>query len=339
MLYVTTRDRSHPCTTQQILLENRSTDGGFYIPFKMPSFSKEDIDLLAEKSFGQCVADILNLLFDADLSGWDIDFCIGRYPVRLEPLNSRIVIGEAWHNPDWDYARLVRNLAKLICQNNTDPGEWMKIGIRIAVLFGTYGQLLRHGIQLADIAAVSGDFSIPMSAWYARKLGLPIGNIVCICNENKSVWDLICYGQMRTDILSISTALEEADVAIPEGLERLICECGGNDEVFQYLDAYRSGRMYTADDAMFKQLQKGLHVSVVSTSRIQETISGVYRTHSYLMTSATALAYAGLMDYRSRTGETRTGIVWSEKSPIHTVGHISKALGISEYELLQKLSK
>ena len=92
-------------------------------------------------------------------------------------------------------------------------------------------------------------------------------------------------------------------------------------------------------DTMLKQLRKGLFVSVVSSQRIQKTISGVCSSHSYVMTPATALAYAGLMDYRAKSGETNPGIIWSEKSPVHETLRISQALGMSQQELQHKLDE
>lgn len=338
MLYVTTRDERETFTAKYALGEKRGKDGGFFLPFREPAFSKEYIDSLSDRSFGQCAADVLNSLFDTCLTGWDVDFCIGRYPLRLKPLGSRILVAETWHNPDWDYARLEKNLTQLLCERDVPAGEWLKIAIRIGVLFAAFGQLLRQGITTADFSFVSGDFTAPISAWYARKWGLPIGNIVCSCNENKSVWDLICYGQMRTDVVAVPTSLPEADVAIPAGLERLIFDCAGREEVRCYLDTCRAGRMYTVSDALLAKLRNHMYVSVVSSSRITETIMAVYRTHDCLMTQSSALAYAGLMDFRSKSAEIRPGIVWSEKSPLHEPEIVSKALGITQQELLQKLN-
>lgn len=333
MLYVTTRNNRDAFTAQRALRENRGPDGGMYLPFHMPKFSQTEIETLAEKSFNQCVAEILNLLFNTKLTSWDIDFCIGRYPVRLETLRHRIIIAETWHNPEWNYERLVKNLVDHLCNDYAVPTDWAKIAVRIAVLFGIFGELKRAGIPAADVAAVSGDFSAPISVWYARQWGLPVGNIVCCCNENKSLWDLICHGQLRTDVLSIPTAIPDADAALPDDLERLIYECGGISEVQHYQEACRRGRMYCPNDMMLRKLRNGLYVSVVSSQRIQTTIPSVYRTHNYLLSPYPALAYAGLLDYRAKTGETRHAVVLAERSPVYDGAMVAGAIGISVEEL------
>lgn len=328
MLYVTTRNNRDAFTAYRALQENRAADGGLYLPMRMPVFTQEEINALGERSFGQNVADVLNRLFKTKLSSWDIDFCIGRCPVRLAPLRHRILMAETWHNPQWNYAWVVNNLVSLLCDETVVPGNWAKISVRIAVLFGIFGELKRMEISKADISVVSGDFSAPISAWYARLWGLPIGNIICCCNENHSLWDLLCHGQLRTDALSIPTMTPEADVVVPENLERLVYESGGIGEVERYLAACREGKNYWTTDTVLAKLRKGMHVSVVSSTRLEPTIMGVYRTNNYVLDPYSALAYAGLLDYRAKTGETQHAIVLSEQSPLCNLEATAKAMNM-----------
>ena len=332
MLYVTTRSKQDVYTAQRALLENRASDGGFYVPFRHPAFDASEIDALGERTFNQNVALILNRLFGTKLSGWDVDFAIGRYPVRVTDLHHRIHIAESWHNPQWVYSRVEQCLADQLGISGS-PSDWLRIGIRIAVLFGIYGELIgskaiSRGMKM-DVSVVSGDFSAPMSIWYARTWGLPVGNIICCCNENSEIWNLICHGQFRTDVIGISTAYPMADITLPADLERLIYECGGEGETSRYLELCRSGRMYCPDDETLAKLRDGLFISVVSSKRIRETIPNVYGTHSYMMSSYTALAYAGLLDYRVKKQESGHAVVLSEISPVGDSENVSAALGIS----------
>ena len=64
MLYVTTRNNRDPFTAYRAMREGRGPDGGFFLPFRHPMFSSEEINALAEKTFGQCVAEVLNRLFN-----------------------------------------------------------------------------------------------------------------------------------------------------------------------------------------------------------------------------------------------------------------------------------
>ena len=337
MLYVSTRNDFDTVPAGRALRENRDPDGGFYVPFRTEALPDAQIRELLAKPFNECVAEVLNLLLQCRLTGWDVDFAAGRYPVRLNKAGRRTYVAELWHNPDWNYERMVFSLTQALCPDNTAPTSWGRIAIRIAVMFGIFGQLRRDGVYNADICAVAGDFSAPISAWYARQMGLPIGNIVCACNENHALWDLICHGQMRTNSLSIQTLVPEADVAIPQELERLIYACGGREETDRYQACCRLGQVYAPGEEVLAQLRTGLYVSVVSSKRLENTIPGVYRTHGYVLSPACALAYAALQDYRAKTGVSRHAVVLSEQSPACTAETVAVMLDVTPEVLIRDL--
>lgn len=336
MLYVTTRNCQDAVTVQHVLNGARGKDNGLYLPLHFPTLSEKDLERLSGMSFNQCVAEMLNLFFSTRLTGWDVDFCIGRYPVRMENLPYRTVMAELWHNPQWQYGRLEQNLCQLLGCETKDSASWPVIAVRMSVLAGILCEHMEAGEGTVDIASVSGDFSVPVSAWYLKKMGFPVGNIICCCNENKQIWDLLCHGQMRTDDVVISTAVPEADIVLPVNLERLIFVCGGQEETSMYLDACDSSGIYMISDDLRSELCGGLYVSVVSSGRVENAIPNVYNSYQYLMTPATALAYSGLMDYRSKTGITRTAVVVCDNSPGSEAETVANIMSIPA-EMIRKM--
>ena len=337
MLYVTTRNNRDAFTACHSMTRSRAEDGGLYVPMHLPKLTHQEISRFSSLSFGQCVAEMLNLFFATKLTGWDVDFSIGRYPVRLEQLAHKIMMAESWHNPDWYYDRLEKNLMALLQTENRTPGSWVSIAVRMAVLAGFLSTEELREKESVDISVVSGDMTLPISAWYLRKMGFPVGNIICCCNENRLLWDLFCTGQMRTEGNPVSTIVPQADVALPINLERLIADCGDVSEVLRYHAACVDRAIYTAADVLMQQLHKGLFVSVVSSTRVETTIPNVSRTHDYILTPASALAYSGLLDYRAKTGITRTAIVLCDSCPICEAEIIGKLLDISPEELKKRI--
>lgn len=344
MLYVTTRNKNDAHTAHKTLTADRGACGGYFVPFQMPSFSKEDVEALKSKNFGQCVADILNIFFNARLDGWDVDFSIGRYPVRLVSMSRRVMVAETWHNPDWDFARMVRNLAGRIRGNDDTagiPSDWAWMSIRIATLFGLFGEMQRQGFvdydHPIDIAVPTGDFSTPMAAWYAREMGLPIGNIVCSCNENCAVWDLLHHGQMRTDLIATPTNTPECDVGLPVALERLIFARLGAEEVRRFLDACANGHEYLLNEEQLMQLRKGFFSAVISQKRMESVIHNVFRSRTYLLDPCSSLAYGGLQDYRSGLVDGRNALLITERSPVCSAATVAKAMGVTVQELKERM--
>lgn len=331
MLYVTTRNNQDSFPPEKALAENRGPDGGMYLPFHPPALTPRELEELWRKSFAETVCEMLNRMFGKSLTAWDVEFAVGREPVRLRQLRNRIVVAEVWHTPRGECLGMERNLAALICPGATT--DWARIGIRMAVLFGIFGELRRMEIREAEVAAVAGDLLGPMSIWYARNWGLPIRHLICTCNENKALWDLLNQGQMRTDGVCVSTPVPQADVAVPEQTERLIFECGGTEEVEQYLDACRKGRMYCPDDSVLAQMRQGMTARVVSSQRIFTTIPSVYRTYGQLLSPDGALAYGGVQDFRTSCGRTGWTLILEERSPALDADVVSSALNIPREEL------
>lgn len=333
MLYVTTRSDTDVFTAQKVLRENRGPDGGFYVPFRMSGFSEEELDAMTRTAFHERVAEILNRLFHTRLTAWDVEFAIGRRAVQLKPLGSRILMGECWHNPEGCYARLEQNLATLLTGTDDSPGSWVRMAIGVAVLGGITLELRKQGLPKIDISLSGGDFVLPVSAWFAREWGFPIGNIVLCSLEQKNLWDLLCHGQMRTD----TVAVFPEHIPVPPKLELLLWACGGKDEAERFVTACRRGSIYTLAEPTLGKLRQDLFASVVSTNRVGETIPAVYRTHHYLLSRGTALAYAGLLNCRARTGSTGQAMVIAETSPALEADSTAPLLGMTERELKEQL--
>lgn len=339
MLYLTTRNKVDSFTAHHVLCHDRSSDGGYFVPIQLPEFSCDDLEKFAEKTFGQSVADVLNCFFSARLDGWDVDFCIGRYPVRLVPMNHKVYIAEAWHNPNHLFERMVRNLCARIRgdRENTTPTDWMRMAARIAVLFAVYGQMRKLGAlqqgQRMDVSVCADDFSVPMAAWYAKRMGLPIGTIICTNQDNSRFWDFLRHGTMQIDSLSRTPNASDVERGVIPGLERLVYSVFGHEETGRYLQICAKGGVYALNELRRNQLLQGIRAAVVSSRRAATVIRSTYSSAAYILDPKTALAFGGLQDMRTSAGEARPTLLVSEQSPGHFVDLISNAAGIPTDEL------
>lgn len=325
MLYVTTREKYDAYTVARTLAGDCGPDGGRYLPYKMPKFSADEIAALKDKSFGQIVAEVLNLFFGAGLTGWDVEFSIGRYPVRVVSMGQKVFVAECWRNLEGSYEKMERLLGARICKTSAvsvKMTSWLRIAIRIALLTALTGELQRQGMtDTVDVAVPDGDFSVPMAVWYARQMGLPVENIICACRDGSEAWNLLYNGQIRTGLS-----------AMPE-LERLIYGALGIDEAIR---CHKSGH-YTLPALTLDVLRSGIYPTVVSDDRIQAAIPNVYRTNAYVLETGAAAAYSGLMDYRAKAGETRCALLLEDCSPAENAKAVSATLRITEDKLKELL--
>ncbi len=320
MLYVSTRDKTDSFTAYRALHEDKTPDGGFFAPFRLPRFTAEEIESLKELSFSETVAKILNLFFSRRLNSWDVEFCIGRYPFHMESIGQRAVVAELWHNNQAAYDQMVANLYKKLSDKNGDiVPQWVRIAIEIAVLFGLLGELQRNGIESVDVAVTDDVFHYPMAAWYARKMGLPVGNILCGCAENSGLWDFLRRG--------------EAAANVPPEIELLIYENLGTDEAARYIHVRGCGRIYRLNELVCAELSQRIYPSVIGTERIPAVTASIYRTCGYVSDPQTAAAYGALQDYRAATGENRPTLLLSRRSPMITAQQVADAIGCSKEKL------
>ena len=299
MLYLTTRNGVDCHTAYHALTENAGPDGGLYIPFHLPVLSKKEIRELAESGFGSTVAKLLNLFFGTDLNAWDVETCGGKNPLRIVDTGQQIFVLEDWHVLGGKYENLVRNLYEKACSEYglKEPTVWFRIVIRMAVLFASYGEFSG---ETMDISVNTGDFSDPMAAYYARKMGLPLGTILCNSSENGAVWDLIHRGTGNTAQLRSAVCLE-----------MLLSELYGADTVKRYLEQAEKGGTFSLPEEA-SPLGQDLFVAVIGEARIQPVIRSVHRTSGYFADAHTASAFGGIRDFRARTGKNNPTLLFSD---------------------------
>ena len=339
MLYATTRSKTESYTAYHVLFDDLAPDGGHFVPFRMPRYDAAQIQKITDGSFGDTVAQVLNIFFSARLTGWDVDCCIGKTACNISAMSHRVLLAELWRNPGSDFSYMAEKLYEKLCGNTPErtPSEWAVVAIRIAFLFAIYGQLKSLGFTSFDLAINSGDFSVPMSAWYAKQMGLPIGMTVCVCNENSAPWDFLHRGEMNTGAATVHTSTKALDVANPAGLERLVYETLGFEETKKYVECLQRKGVYQIRPDMIKLLNHGMYVSVVGKDRVEPVITSVYRSNNCILDPYTAVSYGGLQDYRAKTGESIPTVLLWEKSPMQFASVVQSATGLTKYEIEKHL--
>lgn len=339
MLYVSTRDNSNSFSYTDTLQENYAPDGGLFVPAELPSFSRESIASVMEMSFAEAVATVLNLFFSTNLNGWDIDFCAGRYPIKLIQSHHRLLIAEVWHNPEASYSLMERSIyARLINSKlaGKAPTLWAKIAIRTAIYFGLFSEAARLKICSFDTVVNSADFSAVMAALYAKKMGLPIEMIICSCNENTAVWDLIHRSECYTSI-SNHAKQTNSRIDLSLGIEQLIYSLYGPEEAVRFTQISAKAGIYKLNESFQGMNTLGFHAAVISNNRVDSIMRSFYQASNYIADIDTAVTYGGLQDFRARTGESRTTLLLSENTPLHSLESISSATGISAEEIKKRI--
>lgn len=339
MLYATTRSKIQIDTPNNTLNKDVAPDGGLYVPYQLPLIDIDGLETLKKLDFCGCMALILNRFFGTKLTRWDLEFSIGRNPVRLHALHQNVAVAEMWHNHSFSLDAMARDISALLqgCDKNlVAVTNWTKIAVRIAALFCIFGELLRQKQigknQKIDIAVATGDMSSVVAMQYCKRMGLPIGKIICGSSENSDLWDLLHHGEINIGASLKRKVITGFDFAITPGLERLIYEELGREESCRFARIESEKGIYRLPEAPLERFCADLFPAVVGQKRMVNVIRSTFSTQKYLMCPFTALAYAALQDYRAGTGELGIALVMSEQSPELYSNIISKVKMMSESE-------
>lgn len=304
MLYISTRNINDCYTAHHALHEEFAPDGGMYLPFRIPVITAEDWSRIKSQNFSDTVINVLNLFFGLRMTGVDVADVLGDTPVLFQTINQNVVFAELWHSPNGNSSYYINGLYHKMSGNSESPKGWAYVAIQIALLFGIYGA--NHAdLRQFDIAISVNDFADLTAVLYAKKMGLPINRIVCACNEDGILWDLVNRGEFAT---SKSYAYTDC----------LIYKYFGISGVKHYLDAYSRKANCDFEEISLQELIEELHPSVVSFSRVDTVIASMYSSNGYRIDKDSALAYGGLQDYRASTGVNKQTLIISANRPEHT---------------------
>lgn len=344
MLYASTRSKVETYTAQRTVWSERAVDGGFFVPISVPQFKRTEMMRMKDNTPEDNIALILNHFFQTEFSGKEVEYLLGREYYRLVNISHRMILGQLWHNEagqiDHVISTLIRRFAAQI--SDGEPGEWPRVAVRVALLFALVCDMEKQGLASPlhpiDVAVPAGDFTWPMAAWYARKMGLPIQTIICCANEHDGVRDLIHRGQIRLDSTAPRTITPRCDFGIPVGVERAIYTMLGREETAEYVRVLRKGGIYSVNPEQRRFLGEGMYVAVNNSKRLMEVIPNAYRTFEHVFCPYSALVYTGVMDYQSVTGRYNKVLMLCDYSPVHSLDVTARAMGIGKAELKKRLN-
>lgn len=267
------------------------------MPMQVPVLTDVQLAALEQMSFGEATAFMLNLFFGTQLTGWDVEFAVGRQAVTLADAGHRVCVAESWHNPAGNHNYMVSRLYTLALGESAMgrvPSLWFRVVIDIAVLFASHGKYCRRDIYEFDIALQTGDLQQLLAVRYAQKMGLPMGRVILGCMDGDGLWEFISYGDY-------STARKD----VPAGLEGLLWLEFGPEAAEAYRCVVNKRGTYKLSPSRLEQLRDGIFVAVIGEGRTVDVASGVLRTTGYQMEKNTASAFGALQDYRAKFGGKR----------------------------------
>jgi threonine synthase len=106
--------------------------------------------------------------------------------------------------------------------------NWSRISSQVAYYFSAYAQVAEHYGDPVDFVVPSGNFGNILAGYIAKKMGLPIRNLVAATNENSVLDELVQTGNYRTRPADI-TSSPSMDISKASNFERVAYDLFGQD--------------------------------------------------------------------------------------------------------------
>jgi len=198
--------------------------------------------------------------------------------------------------------------------------------------------------QQVNVCVPTGNFGNILACYYAKKMGLPVGKLICASNANNVLTDFIESGVYDRNRPFYTTTSPSMDILISSNLERLLYDLTGSDqEVSGYMQSLSETGRYKVSDEVLSKIKQHFVSGCCDDTCTLETIKKVFNATDYLMDTHTAVAYSVLQNYKAQSGDTTPAVVVSTASPFKFCDSVLSALGINDQKkgtkILQQLTE
>ena len=219
--------------------------------------------------------------------------------------------------------------------------NWGRLAPQIVYYFSAYCDLLAEGEleygETLNVTVPTGNFGNILACYIAKKMGLPIGTLVCATNKNNILADFFESGKYDKRRPFYTTVSPSMDILISSNLERLLWFTEGSEFTKAKMSEFSENNYYETEKGIFPDFVGGTCNEENTFAKIKE----VFEKYGYCVDPHTAVA-AYVADEYKKTDAGKMLVV-STASPYKFPYAVAEALGICEcaddFEMLDKVSE
>jgi threonine synthase len=175
--------------------------------------------------------------------------------------------------------------------------NWGRLLPQIAYYVSAYADMVAAGgVQPGkpiDVCVPTGNFGNILGAYFAKRMGVPIGRMIVASNENRVLTDFVATGLYDIgDRHFVTTPSPSMDILISSNLERFLFETTSDPElVAGWMRDLSSGGSFQVDPETFAKVRDAYGADYVSNEESLETIRRLHAETGTLIDPHTAVAW------------------------------------------------
>ncbi len=232
---------------------------------------------------------------------------------------------------------------KLSSANSINIG---RLAPQVAYYFKSYRDLVKGGeIAFGDkvnFIVPTGNFGDILAGYFAMKMGLPVGKLVCASNENNVLTDFFENGVYDKNRDFHITKSPSMDILISSNLERLLYFVCGSEKCARYMKELKETGRYQLDAEELEKIREIFDAGFANDEMTYNTISEVYKKHGYLMDTHTAVAWNVYEKWMRENDNGAKCVILSTASAYKFSSGVLHSLGLecpNEFDAIDILAK
>ena len=231
---------------------------------------------------------------------------------------------------------------KLSSANSINIG---RLAPQVAYYFKAYKDLIYgNEIKMGDkvnFIVPTGNFGDILAGYFAMKMGLPVGKLVCASNENKVLTDFFENGVYNKNRDFHVTKSPSMDILISSNLERLLYLVCGAEKCAAYMKDLKEKGEYKITKEELDAIKSVFDAGFANDETTLDVIKSVYEKHGYIMDTHTAVAWKVYEDWAKENENGYKSVVLSTASAYKFSNSVMNAIGKEyddEFDALEKLN-
>lgn len=203
---------------------------------------------------------------------------------------------------------------------------------QIVYYFSTYVDILDAGkIGRGDklnFVVPTGNFGNILAAYYAMRMGLPVGKLICASNRNNVLTDFFRTGRYDARREFFKTQSPSMDILVSSNLERLLFEISGRDAAVtaQRMRDLKTNGSYSITKSERQALAQTFYAGYAAGDVADAATAETFDEYDYVVDPHTAVATAVYNAYVEETGDDTPTVVVSTASPYKFCKSVLSAL-------------